>query len=102
MIPGAPERRSHDYARHGTTGRFAAFNIAGGTVIHSLHRHHRAAEFKKFLTRIDKAVPALEAGIRAWIESWNQSPRPFAWTKTADEILDSLASYLARISGAGY
>ena len=36
-----------------------------------------------------KSVQALEADIRAWIETWNQNPRPFAWTKTAAEILDS-------------
>jgi transposase-like protein/transposase len=166
MMPGMPERRSHDYVRHGTTSLFAAFNIADGRVISSLHRRHRAAEFKKFLVRIDKAVPAeldvhlvcdnlathktaaiqdwlarhprfhlhftptgsswinqverwfgyltdqmirrgvhksvqaLEADIRAWIENWNQDPRPFTWTKTAEEILDSLARYIARISGA--
>ena len=58
MMPGVPERRSHDYVRHGTTDLFAASSIADGTVIHSLWRHHRAAEFKKFLARIDKAVPA--------------------------------------------
>ena len=33
MMPGMPERRTHDYARHGTTSLFAAFNIADGTVI---------------------------------------------------------------------
>ncbi|KJY28167.1 hypothetical protein VR45_33075 [Streptomyces sp. NRRL S-495] len=33
MMPGMPERRTHDYLRHGTTGLFAAFNIADGTVI---------------------------------------------------------------------
>ena len=49
-----------------------------------------------------KSAQALEADIRDWIEHWNQNPRPFTWTKTADEILDSLARYLARISGAGY
>ena len=58
MMPGMPERRSHDYVRHGTTSLFAAFNIADGTVISELHRRHRATEFKKFLARIDKAVPA--------------------------------------------
>jgi transposase len=165
MMPGMPERRSHDYVRHGTTSLFAAFNIADGRVISSLHRRHRAAEFKKFLARIDKAVPAglevhlvcdnlathktatiqdwlarhprfhlhftptgsswinqverwfgyltdqmirrgvhksvqaLEADIRAWIEHWNADPRPFTWTKTAEEVLDSLARYIARISG---
>jgi hypothetical protein len=53
-----PERRSHDYVRRGTTSLFAAFDIADGSVIHSLLRRHRAAEFKKFLVRIDKNVPA--------------------------------------------
>jgi transposase len=57
MMPGMPERRTHDYVRHGTTTLFAAFNIADGTVISELHRQHRAAEFKKFLITIDKTVP---------------------------------------------
>ena len=57
MMPGMPERRSHDYYRHGITSLFAAFNIADGTVISELHRQHRAAEFKRFLAAIDKAVP---------------------------------------------
>jgi transposase len=168
MMPGMPERRSHDYARHGVTSLFAAFNIADGTVISELHRQHRAVEFKKFLAAIDKAVPdeldvhlvcdnlathktpairdwlarhprfhvhftptgsswinqverwfgfltdqmirrgvhksvqALEKDVRAWIQTWNENPRPFMWTKTAEEILDSLAKYIARISGAGH
>ena len=58
MMPGMPERRTHDYLRHGITSLFAAFNIADGTVIGELHRRHRAIEFRKFLTAIDKAVPA--------------------------------------------
>ena len=62
MMPGAPERRSHDYVRHGTTDLFAAFNIADGTVISSLHRRHRSTEFKKFLARIDQNVPAGPGG----------------------------------------
>src|SRR5207244_218057 len=58
MMPGMPERRSHDYYRHGITSLFAAFNIEDGTVISELHRRHRAIEFRKFLARIDKVVPA--------------------------------------------
>ncbi len=57
MMPGMPEKRTHDYLRHGTTSLFAAFNIADGTVISSTHRRHRAVEFKKFLTKIDSQVP---------------------------------------------
>jgi len=47
MMPGTPQRRSHDYARHGVTSLFAAFDIADGTVIGALHPRHRAVEFKK-------------------------------------------------------
>jgi transposase len=165
MMPGMPERRSHDYLRNGITTLFAAFNIADGTVISELHRNHRAAEFKKFLATIDKTVPegldihvvcddygthktpvikawlarhprvhlhftptgsswinqverwfgfltdqlirrgahksvqALEHDIREWVKTWNEDPKPFVWKKTAEEILDSLARYLQRVSG---
>ncbi len=58
MMPGMPEKRTHDYVRNGTTSLFAAFNTADGTVISSLHRRHRSIEFKKFLTKIDEQVPA--------------------------------------------
>ena len=58
LMPGVPERCSHDYIRHETSSLFAAFNIADGTVISELHRRHRATEFRKFLVAIDKAVPA--------------------------------------------
>jgi transposase len=166
MMPGMPERRSHDYARHGVTSLFAAFDIADGTVIAQLRPQHRAIEFKKFLATIDKTVPAdldvhlicdnlathktpainawleghprfhmhftptgsswinqverwfglltdqllrrgvhksvaaLENDVRDWITAWNNNPKPFRWIKTADEILNSLAKYIARISGA--
>jgi transposase len=166
MMPGMPERRTHDYARHGVTSLFAAFNIADGTVIGELHRRHRHQEWLRFLRKIDKSVPreldvhvicdnygthktpevqawlerrprfhihftptgsswinqverwfglltdkmirrsvhksvqALEADIRKWIEHWNEDPRPFTWTKTANEILNSLAEYMTKISSA--
>jgi transposase len=57
MLPGTPERRSHDYVRHGTTSLFAALELASGKVIGSLRRRHRASEFKKFLDQIDAEVP---------------------------------------------
>jgi transposase/transposase-like protein len=168
IMPGMPERRTHDYVRNGLTTLFAAFDVATGEVISSLHRRHRAAEFKKFLIKIDKEVPAhlqihlicdnygthktpairmwlakhprfhmhftptgsswinqverwfgfladqkirrgahknvqtLEADIRAWVKDWNADPKPFIWTKTAEEILESLAQFCRRISGAGH
>ena len=168
MMPGMPERRTHDYYRNGITTLFAAFDVADGSVISELHRQHRANEFKQFLIKIDKTVPegldihlvcdnygthktpaikawlakhprvhmhftptgsswlnqverwfgyltdqkirrgahksvqALEADIRGWIKTWNEDPKPFVWKKSAEEILDSLARYLQRTSGAGH
>ena len=58
MMPATPERRSHDYVRHGTTSLFAALDMTTGKVIGSLHHRHRATEFKKFLQLIDAEVPA--------------------------------------------
>jgi len=58
MRPGQIERRTHDYKRHGTTSLFAALDVATGKVIGSLHRRHRATEFRRFLDNIDAAVPS--------------------------------------------
>ncbi len=49
-----------------------------------------------------RSVQALEKDIRAWIADWNTHPRPFLWTKTAEEILESLARFCRRISDAGH
>jgi transposase len=57
MLPGTPERRSHDYVRHGTTSLFAGLDTLTGKVIGAIHRRHRATEFKAFLARIDAEVP---------------------------------------------
>lgn len=168
MMPAVPERRTADYVRHGTTTLFAALEVATGKVIGSLHRRHRAEEFKKFLVKLDKEVPAgleihlvldnyathktpdikkwllsrprfhlhftptgsswlnlverwfaeltnkqirrgvhksvqaLEKDIRDWIAKWNSDPKPYVWTRTADEILERLANYLNRIPDSGH
>jgi transposase len=164
MLPGTPQRATHDYKRSGTSSLYAALDISTGKVIGKLHSRHRAIEFKKFLQTIDAEVPdhldvhlvldnasthktpaikkwllahprfvlhftptssswlnlverwfgelttkklrrgthrstrALNADIRAWIQTWNNEPKPFVWTKTADQILDSISRYCNRIN----
>lgn len=164
MLPGTPERATHDYRRAGTSSLYAALDLTTGKVIGRLHSRHRAIEFKQFLQTLDHQVPAhldvhlvldnssthktpaiqrwlnahprfvlhftptssswlnlverwfaeltnkllrrgahrsvrqLNTDIRAWIQTWNDDPRPFVWTKTADEILDSIARYCQRIN----
>ena len=164
MLPGVPERATHDYKRSGTSSLYAALDIATGKVIGALHSRHRAIEFKQFLQTLDREVPVdldvhvvldnssthktpaieqwliahprfvlhftptssswlnlverwfaelttkklrrgahrsvreLNADIRAWIETWNDDPKPYVWTKTADQILESIAAYCTRIN----
>ena len=48
LMPGVPERRSHDDVRNGTTNLYAALNLASGQVIASMTQRHRAEEFRRF------------------------------------------------------
>ncbi|MDR1442992.1 MAG: IS630 family transposase [Bifidobacteriaceae bacterium] len=49
-----------------------------------------------------RSVQALERDIREWVKGWNENPRPFIWTKTAEQILNSIAKLLERIKDAGH
>ena len=55
MRPGQPERRTHDYQRHGTTTLFA-LDVATGKVIGGCYRRHRSLEFRRSLKEIDEAL----------------------------------------------
>ena len=56
MMPGMPERQTHNYLRHGTTSLFAALDVATGFVIGKCYKCHRAAEFLDFLKKIAASV----------------------------------------------
>ena len=49
-----------------------------------------------------RSVQALEKDIRNWVVAWNENPKPFIWTKTAEQILESLSRLLPRIHGGGH
>jgi len=168
MRPGQVERRTHDYARHGTTSLFAALDTATGRVVGECHRRHRSIEFRKFLDTVDQAVPPrleihlildnygthktplvqrwltkrpryhlhftptgaswinlverwfatlterqlrravhrstreLETAIQRYLDHHNRNPKPFVWTKTADEILASVARLCQRTYDSGH
>jgi transposase len=57
MRPGQVERRTHDYARHGTTSLFAALDTKTGALIGQTQRRHRSVEFRNFLDTIETNVP---------------------------------------------
>ena len=70
MRPGQAARRSHDYARHGTTSLFAALDIATGRVIGKCFARHRATEFRKFLDEIEANVRMISTCI------WSSTTTP--------------------------
>jgi len=57
---------------------------------------------RKLRRSAHRSVTELETDIRKWINEWNKNPKPFVWTKTADEILETLASYCSRINDSGH
>jgi transposase len=59
LRPGIPEKRSHDYVRHGTTTLFAALEVATGKVTDACYPRHRHEEFLKFLRQVARAYPRM-------------------------------------------
>src|ERR1700735_2423761 len=57
---------------------------------------------RKLRRSAHRSVTELEADIRKWTNEWNKNPRPFVWTKSADEILETLAAYCGLITGSGH
>jgi transposase len=131
MLPGTPERATHDYERNGTTSLYAALNIQSGEVLDNASSHKTPAVrrwlaqhprfvlhftttssswinlverwFAELTTKLlnrgqHRSVQALNADIRQWIDTWNENPRPYVWTKTADQILDTIKRYCQRIN----
>ena len=56
MLPGTPQRATHDYKRNGTTNLYTALDTATGKVITSMTRRHRSDEFRAFLNLINREV----------------------------------------------
>jgi transposase len=80
LQPGLPERRTHDYSRHGTTSLFAALDVATGNVIGECHRRHRSQEFLQFLKTIDTNV-ATELDVHLILDNYgtHKTPRVRRW-----------------------
>jgi len=53
---------------------------------------------RKLRRSAHRSVTELETDIRKWTSEWNTAPKPFVWTKSADEILETLAAYCQRSS----
>ncbi|HEY5182615.1 MAG TPA: IS630 family transposase, partial [Dermatophilaceae bacterium] len=47
---------------------------------------------------VQRSARELGADIRDWLAHWNEDPRPFIWTKTSDQILETIAGSSNRIT----
>jgi transposase len=75
------------------------FTPTYGSWMNLVERWFSALTTKKLQRSAHRSVKELAADIKAWAEHWNEDPKPFVWHKTADEILDRLASYCAQVTG---
>ncbi|MFI6763787.1 IS630 family transposase, partial [Micromonospora sp. NPDC050417] len=78
------------------------FTPTGASWLNLVERFFAEITVKLIRRGVHRSVTALEADIRAWIDNWNTNPRPYVWTRTADEILESLAAYCRRINDSGH
>jgi transposase len=78
------------------------FTPTYGSWMNLVERWFSALTTKKLQRSTHRSVTELAADITAWVDTWNENPKPFVWTKTADEILDRLAGYCAAITGTEY
>ena len=114
--PGLPLKKgrlgtmTHDYKRHGTTTLFAAFNVLDGTVIGRNMQRHRHQEFIRFLSMIEREVPAgklihvildnyaahKHPKVRAWLV---RHPRwTFHFTPTSCSWLNAVEGFFAKLA----
>jgi len=75
------------------------FTPTSSSWLNLVERFFSALTEQQLRRGVHKSTKALVAAIEDYIAATNQSPKPFVWTKSADEILKSLGGYCARTSG---
>ena len=78
------------------------FTPTGSSWINLVERWFAGLTEKQLRRGVHRSTRELEAAIRRYIDITNARPRPFVWTKTADEILASVARFCHRISNTGH
>jgi transposase len=74
------------------------FTPTYGSWMNLVERWFSALTTKKLQRSAHRNVKELAADILAWADTWNENPRPFIWTKTAEQILERLADYCSAIN----
>jgi transposase len=86
LRPGIPEKRTHDYRRHGTTTLFAALEVATGKVTDACYPRHRHQEFLAFLKLVAKAYPRVQLHVVVDNYATHKHPDVLAWLERNPRI----------------
>ena len=78
------------------------FTPTGASWLNLVERWFAELTSRKLRYGTHHNVRELNADIRDWLDHWNENPRPYIWTKTADQILETLASYCKRINNSAH
>jgi transposase len=76
------------------------FTPTYGSWLNLVERWFAALTTKQLRRGAHRSVPQLETAIREFIDAHHADPKPFVWTKTADDILASIARFAQRTADA--
>lgn len=78
------------------------FTPTSSSWLNLVERWFAELTMKKLRRGTHTSVRQLNNDIRTWIAAWNDNPKPYVWTKTADQILASIGNYCTRINNSGH
>jgi transposase len=76
------------------------FTPTGASWLNLVERWFAELTARKLKRGAHRSVRELNNDIRAWLDHWNENPRPYVWTKTADQILETLAKYCEKTNAS--
>jgi hypothetical protein len=78
------------------------YTPTGSSWINLVERWFATLTERQLRRGVHRSTPELEAALRRYVETYNQDPKPFVRTKTADEILAAVARFCNRTSDSGH
>jgi len=78
------------------------FTPTGSSWINLVERWFGTLTERQLRRGVHRSTRELEEALRRYVETYNQDPKPFVWTKTADEILAAVARFCKRTSDSGH
>ena len=78
------------------------FTPTGSSWINLVERFFSLLTEKQIRRGVHRSTRELEQAIRRYLDVYNETAKPFVWTKTADDIRASVARFCQRTSVTGH